>query len=67
MVRIFDADTHLFKGEDCVFPHIGSGITRRQVEVTSLVQRDRTLRILEIEIFELRSYIEGITLIGSTF
>ena len=38
MVGIFDADTHLFQGEDGIPPQIDGGVQRGQVEVAALVQ-----------------------------
>ncbi len=63
MVGILHTDAHLFKSEHGLLSQVGGGIPWCQVEITSLVQEFRALRIAEVEKLQFRSYILGVALV----
>src|SRR4030042_1036404 len=59
MMRVLHTNAHLIQDKHSFSPQVSSRIQRHHVKVASLIENLRSLRIFEVEVFQLRTNIKG--------
>src|SRR3954452_19838635 len=60
VVRVLDVDAQLLEREHGLAAHVRAGVERREVEVAALVEGLRAAAVLEVEVLELGTDVEGV-------